>query len=318
MIQALVVMIPAWKSGMRLRFRWPSLTAPMRKFFILLGPAVLGSGVVQVNIFIDMMIGSYLPTGSISYLEYADRLNQLPLSVIGAAMGTALLPMLSKQIRLTDYDLAHKTQNLAIEYAMTLAMPAMLALLFLAYPIAKTVFQFGKLNPQDTMQIAYTVMAFAIGTPAYILIKIFSTVFFAHQNTKAPVYVAVLSVLVNLALNLLLYRHYAHVGLAFSTAVSAWFNAGVLMTLLRKKDHLILSDRFKQFIPKLGLSSAMAMGTIHLLNTHLWPLFDKGKTQQIIGLSILCALVLGVYGGFCFLTGIFKLSDLKKPQPAAS
>lgn len=317
LVQALVVMIPAWKEGMRLRFRWPAHNADMKKFFILLGPAVLGSGVVQVNIFLDMLIGSYLPTGSISYLEYADRLNQLPLSVIGAAMGTALLPLLSKQIRVNNHEEAHKTQNLAIEYAMTLAVPSMMALFFLAYPIVKTVFQFGKLTPQDTEQISYTLMAFALGTPAYILVKIFSTVFFANHNTKAPVYVAIAAVGVNLTLNLLLYKTYAHVGLAFATALASWFNAGALMVMLISKKHLVFNERFKQFIPKLALSCTMAMAAIYTLKEYLWPLFDTDKINQIVGLTILTLAVLLVYGLFCFITGIYKLSDFKKARAQA-
>jgi putative peptidoglycan lipid II flippase len=310
-IQAIWVLVPAWRRGMGLRMRIPHFGPEIRKFFMLLGPAALGSGVVQVNIFLDMLIASYLPTGSVSYLEYADRLNQLPLSVIGIAVGTALLPMLSKQIRTKDFEIAHKTQNLALEYAMVLAIPATIGFFVLAYPVSQTIYQHGKLVPADTLEISYTLMAFSLGLPAYILIKIFSTIFFARENTVTPVVVACSAVVVNLALNLLLYKPFAHVGLAFSTAASAWFNVGLLAYLLNNKGHLVLNIRFKKFLPKMTLSTLACLVTIYLLQHHTWGYVGSTKLSQISGLILLVGGGFIIYSLMCFLTGIFKLSDLK-------
>jgi putative peptidoglycan lipid II flippase len=310
-IQAFWVLWPAWRRGMGLRLCLPHFGPDIKKFFKLLGPAALGSGVVQVNIFLDMLIASYLPTGSVSYLEYADRLNQLPLSVIGIAIGTALLPLLSKQIRTQEMTAAHTTQNLALEYAMVLAIPATIGLFVLAYPSSQTVFQHGRLGPTDTLEVSYTLMAFALGLPAYILIKIFSTIFFARENTVTPVVVACIAVVLNLALNLLLYRSFAHVGLAFSTATSAWFNAFLLAYLLHRPGHLVLSGRFKKFLPKMIFSTVACLATIHLIERHTWDYLESSKWTQI---SRLCLLIGGgfvIYIVMCFMTGIFKSTDLK-------
>lgn len=315
-VQALWVIWPAWRRGMGLRLRIPRFGPEIRKFFLLLGPAALGSGVVQINIFLDMLIASHLPTGSVSYLEYADRLNQLPLSVIGIAIGTALLPMLSKQIRLQDMLSAHKTQNLALEYAMVLAIPATIGFFVLAYPIAQTVFQHGRLGPADTLEVAYTLMAFSLGLPAYILIKIFSTIFFAREDTLTPVIVACCAVVVNLSLNLLLFRPFAHVGLAFSTAVSAWFNVAILAYLLHRPGYLILNARFIKFLPKMILSTVACFAAIYFLEKHTWGYVDTTKWSQVYGLFLLIGSGVIIYTLMCFLTGIFKLSDLKlKPSP---
>jgi putative peptidoglycan lipid II flippase len=315
-VQALWVLWPTWRRGMRLRLRVPHFGPEVRKFFMLLGPAALGSGVVQINIFLDMIIASYLPTGSVSYLEYADRLNQLPLSVIGIAIGTALLPMLSKQIRIQDFMLAHKTQNLALEYAMVLAIPSTIGFFVLAYPIAQTIFQHGKLGPADTLEVAYTLMAFSLGLPAYILIKIFSTIFFARENTLTPVIVACAAVIVNLSLNLLLYKPFAHVGLAFSTATSAWFNVAVLAYLLHRPGYLIINDRFKKFLPRMTFSTLACFVTIYFLQKQTWGYVGASKWSQIYGLLLLIGGGFIIYTTMCFLTGIFKLSDLKlKARP---
>jgi len=311
-VQALWVLWPAWQRGMRLHLKVPHYGPEIKKFFKLLGPAALGSGVVQINIFLDMLIASLLPTGSVAYLEYADRLNQLPLSVIGIAIGTALLPMLSKQIRVQDFESAHKTQNLALEYAMVLAIPATIGFFVLAYPMSQTVFQHGKLVAANTIEIAYTLMAFSLGLPAYILIKIFSTIFFARENTVAPVVVAVIAVFLNLALNLLLYRPFAHVGLAFATAASAWFNAGLLAFFLSKRGYLKLNDRFRQFLPKMTISTIACFITIRLIESHTWDYLDPHKWSQVFKLSLLIGGGILIYGLMCFLTGIFKLTDLKR------
>lgn len=309
-VQALVVLIPLWRAGMGLRLKVPSLTPETKKFFMLLGPAAAGSGVVQINIFLDMLIASFLPTGSVSFLEYADRLNQLPLSVIGVAMGTALLPMLSKQIRVHDYEKAQTTQSLALEYALVLAFPAAIGFFMLAMPMSQTVYQQGKLLPHDALEISKTLMAFSLGMPAYILIKIFVTIFFSREDTKTPVYVGVLAVVVNLALNLLLYRTFAHVGLALSTAISAWVNAGVLFYTLKHRGFLVLSDRFKVFMPRLFLCSAGTIGTVFALRYFYWSPTILSKFEQTYKLTGICVISLLVYLGLCFITRIFKTSDL--------
>lgn len=311
-VQALWVMIPAWKKGMGLRLKIPTLTPEVKKFFKNLLPAAAGAGVVQINIFLDMLIGSFLPAGGISYLEYADRLNQLPLSTIGVAMGTALLPMLSKQLRLKEYSQAHVTQNLALEYALFLAAPATLGLCILAFPISEVVYLHGKMTLQESQEIGLTLMAFSLGLPAYIMIKIFASIFFAYHDTKTPVLVAIIAMVINLTLNLLLIKPLQHLGLALSTAIAAWVNAFLLLRFLTKKDAMILNDRFKQFLPKLlvinTLTGIVLIGSLKWL----WPVEVSTKTYNIFALSVIIILGLAIYLCTSFFIGIIKKSDFQE------
>jgi putative peptidoglycan lipid II flippase len=313
-VQALWVLIPAWRSGYRLRLTKIVFSPVLKKFFVLLIPAAAGAGVVQINILLDMLMGSFLPVGGISYLEYADRLNQLPLSVVGVAMGTALLPMLSKQLRTNDLETAHKTQNLALEYALFLAVPAMIGLCVLAMPIVKIVYEHGKMAVHDIEQIAITLVTFALGLPAYIMIKIFSSIFFARENTKTPVQAGIIAMLLNLILNLLLIKPLQHVGLALATAIAAWFNSGYLFYYLHKEGAMPISKRFALFLPKLGVASAVCLGVLYGMKIYFWPLMQGNFTYRVLGLCVMVGVGIITYLSFSFITGIIKKSDLKWPQ----
>ncbi|NCP62476.1 MAG: murein biosynthesis integral membrane protein MurJ [Alphaproteobacteria bacterium] len=308
-VQALWVMIPAWKHGYAMKIKRPKMTKDVKKFFKLLLPVVIGGGVVQINMFLDIIVGSFLSEGGISYLEYADRLNQLPLSTVGVAMGTALLPMLSKQVRVKDYTTAYKTQNLALEYALALAVPSALGLFVLAEPIAQVVYLHGKLLPKDVLQISYTLMAFSTGLPAYIMIKIFTNIFFARENTKTPVKIAVAAMLLNLALNLILIRFYQHVGLAAATAIAAWANAFLLYVFMQRGKMMPISERFVMFLPKLAFASLVCFGTIYSLRNLLWEQAQGARFNEIIALTAMVGAGVISYASACYILGIIKKSD---------
>ena len=213
-VQLLWVIIPLARQGIVLswiKLRW---TPQIKKFFKLLAPAAAGSGVIQLSIFIDTLIASLLPTGGVSYIHYADRLSQLPLSVLGTAVGTALLPLLSKQIRAQDFSGARESQNLALEYTLLFTRPATLGLIILAEPLIKLIYEHRAFDSASTLPTARTLMALAAGLPAYILIKIFTTSFFAREDTKTPVMIAVFSVILNIAISLSLLNSLQHVGIA--------------------------------------------------------------------------------------------------------
>lgn len=311
-VQALWVLVPALKKGYKLRLVAPSITPEVKRFFKLLVPVMIGGGVVQINMFLDIIIGSFLSEGGISYLEYADRLNQLPLSTVGVAMGTALLPMLSKSIRTKDYASAFTTQNLAFEYALTLAVPAALGLLILAYPISKVVYQYGKLQPSDVVEIAKTVQVFATGLPAYIMIKILTNIFFAREDTKTPVKIAVIAMVLNLALNIILIRIYEHVGLAMATSIAAWVNMSLLFYVTQKRQILPLSARFYSFLPKLGFASLTCFGVVFLIHHMTWTLLGGNRLIEAILLLTNITIGVGIYAVACYVFGIIKKSDILK------
>lgn len=246
-VQFLWVFVPCQVSGLFIMPRIPRLTPSLRKFFRILLPAALGSSVVQINLFLDIMIASYLKVGGISYLNYADRLAQLPLSVIGAAMSTVLLPTLSRQLGRGDRLGAERTQSAALQMAMTLTMAPTIGLIALAVFLVRYLYAHGAFTDSSVLPTAYTLQALATGLPAYILLKLFSTTFFANGNTKTPMMVGIFGVCLNVMLNLILIQRFEYVGLALSTSVSAWVQTIVLAALLRRRKLLHLGDDWGRY-----------------------------------------------------------------------
>ena len=177
---------------------------------------VLGAGVTQLNLVISTALASLLPTGSVSYLYYADRLNQLPLGVVGIAIGTAILPPLSRQVRAGDAAGAAATQNRGVELALLLTLPAAAGLVVLAHPILAALFERGAFGPVAATETAAALAAYAVGLPAFVLVKVLAPAFFARHDTRTPVKIAVVAVTVNFVLTLLLgvALPFAYVGVA--------------------------------------------------------------------------------------------------------
>lgn len=231
----------AWLYGVCYRYdfhptlKWPTFTLPVKRVLKHMGPGTLGAGVMQVNIFIDLMLASFLPTGALSYLYYADRLNQLPLSVFGIAISTALLPMLSKQLKNGEHLSAKKTTSKAIHFALQLTLPATIGLVVMADPIIALIYGHGKFTLEAIQATAPTLAAFAVGLPGYVVGKVLSTCFFARQDTKTPVKIACVSVALNLICNLALIQPLQHIGLALSTGIAAWANAILLAYVMHQR-----------------------------------------------------------------------------------
>lgn len=303
--------------GMGIKLTMPQLT-PDAKALIRLGiPGAISAGVIQMNLFMDMIFASWLPTGSVSYLFYADRLNQLPLGVIGIAVSTALLPELSKHIKAENYHEAHHTQNRALEVALAITLPATVGLIVLGGSLVALLFERGAFTPQDAQSTGYTLSAFAIGLPAYVLVKILSTQFFARQDTKTPMKIAIAAVVLNFILNCFLIGPMSYVGLALSTALAAWFNALTLGTLLFLRKWIVFDVRIKSILPRLAVSSLL-MGIFCYELQALMP-FPKTLFMRL-GFVGLC-----IFGGFLIyvfcarLIGAFQFKDLQKfLKPQAS
>ncbi len=312
-VQLLWVLLPAHQAGFGLRPRLPRLTPEVKKFLKLFAPAAAGSGVVQVNLLVDMLVASMLPAGGMSYLHYADRLNQLPLSVLGTAVGTALLPLLVKQLRMGEHDQAMESQNLALEYALLLTLPAMVGLIFLAYPLIEVLFQHGKFGETETRETAKTLMALAVGLPAYVMIKIFSSTFFAREDTFTPVAVGVGSMALNLILNLMLIESLQHVGLAVATAFSAWVNVGILAWMLHRRKLLVLSSRFLRFMPRLILSTVMTIAVLMVADSlGRAALHVAEGWRAVLILSVMISSSILAYGVLARLTGAVNWRDMRQ------
>lgn len=246
------------REGILPRPGWPRWSRRVGELLRLMGPAMLGAGVIQVNLLIDVILASTLPTGSISYLYYADRVNQLPLGVVGVAIGTALLPAISRQVRRGDTASAVETTNRGLEIGLLLTLPAALGLAVLAEPIIAVLFERGAFDAAARQAAAAAMVAYAFGLPAFVLVKVFQPGFFAAKDTATPVKIAVVAVLLNLVLNLILMQVLAHVGLALATAIASWANAAMLALVLRRRGRFRLDRRLLSRGPRI-LAAAMAM-----------------------------------------------------------
>jgi putative peptidoglycan lipid II flippase len=284
LLQFLWLRFSLYRAGMVPAFRRPRISPEIRRLFALILPGAVGASAAQISVLIDIFFASLLPSGAVSYLYYADRLSQLPLGVIGVAVGTALLPLLSRQLRAGDVTAALKSQNLAIELALLLTVPAALALIVLAWPIIHVLFQHGAFGPEDTLKTSWALAAYAAGLPAYVLIKVLAPGFFAREDTKTPVKVALGCLAANLVFVVTLMWPLAHVGIALATALSAWMNAGLLAWLLRRDGLLQPDARLKQRLPRIiAASVAMAVG-LWLLQDLLAPL----RASFSLALLVLC------------------------------
>ncbi|MFP4682832.1 MAG: murein biosynthesis integral membrane protein MurJ [Ectothiorhodospira sp.] len=213
----------------------------VRRIIHLMLPALLGTSVVQVNLLVDTLIASFLATGSISWLYFSDRFVELPLALFGIAIGTVILPRLSGEHAARDPAAFSRTLDWALRLSVLIALPAALGLVLLATPILAALIQYREFLPSDTAMAALSLMAYALGLPAFILIKILAPGYFARQDTRTPVKVAVIAMLANMGLNLAIIapwialdRPGPHAGLALATALSAYLNAGLLYRGLRR------------------------------------------------------------------------------------
>lgn len=298
----------AQKMGPRLSL--PSLTPEVKTLIRLGVPGAISAGVIQVNLFMDMIFASWLPTGAVSYLFYADRLNQLPLGVIGIAISTALLPELAKYIKAGQHEQAQSTQNRAIEFALAITLPATIGLVLLAHPTIAVLFERGAFLSEDVEATAYTLSAFALGLPAYVLVKILQTQFFARQDTKTPMTIAIAAVTLNFILNCILIGPLSFIGLALSTALSAWFSAILLSGILLKKSWIVFDARLRDVLPRLIFSSAI-MGLV-CYGFQMMMTFPTGTLMRIL---ILGSWIGGgglAYLGTARLFGAFYFRDVQK------
>lgn len=309
--QFLWLAIACHRAGMTLTLPRPRLSPAVRRLLRLMLPGAVGAGVVQINLLIDIVIASLLPTGAVSYLYYADRVNQLPLGVIGIAVGTALLPLLSRQLREGADGAARHSMNRGIEFALLLTIPGAAALLVIAEPIVTVLFQRGAFDAAISVATAQALMAYAIGLPAYVLIKVLGPGFFAREDTTTPVKIAVLCVVVNVLLNLTLIHWLAHVGIALATALSAWLNAFLLTRTLQRRGHHALDDRLKRRVVRTLLASAGMAAVLWLMMRWVGGYFSASVGEGIVALTALIVVGLTVYAGLAMVVGAASLEDLK-------
>jgi putative peptidoglycan lipid II flippase len=310
--QFLFLLWSCLRADIRLRLRRPRLTADVRRLLALIGPAALGAGAVQVNLLISTALAArFLDEGAVSHLYYADRLNQLPLGLIGIGVGTALLPTMSRFLGSNDTAGAVHNQNRAIELVLFLTLPAAAALVIASLPIIRGLFEQGRFLASDSIATARALSAFALGLPAYVLIKVLTPGFHARQDTSTPVRIAVMSMLVNLVANLILIWPFGHVGIALGTALAAWVNAFALWVVLGRRGHFAVDPRLRRALPRLAIASAAMALVLWALVPEILPFMSAGLAARTLALALLIAAGGSIYLAAARLTGLFTLAELK-------
>lgn len=299
------------REGIALPLGRPRFDERTKRLFKLMGPGAIGAGIVQINLFADMIIGSFLAAGSISYLYYADRLNQLPLSTVGIAVGVALLPMLSRALGAGKKDEAHNLFNRALEITLFLGLPAAVGLFVLAHPIIDTLFQHGNFTKEAANKTAFVLQGYVVGLPAYIGVKVFSSVFWSQQDTLTPVKVAAISALANIALALSLIPFFGVAGIALSTGIIGWLQIYLLYRPLKGHEVAHFDARFKSSLPKIVLSSTTMGGVLFGLSLLLESWLHGGGLLQGAALGILIFIGMVIYGACIFGTGALSVADVK-------
>ncbi len=301
----------AARAGFALRLNWPRLTGDVRLLLRRILPVALGAGVYQVNLVIDMIIASLLPSGSISYLFFADRVTQLPLGVIGVAVGTALLPMLSRQLRAGDDAATMHSQNRALEFSLLLTIPAAIALAIIAGPIVAALFQRGAFTAEQASATAAALAVYAWGLPAYVLVKVLAPGFFARGDTRTPVIISVAAMAVNVGLSLALIGPFLHVGIAAATAVSSWLNAGALGFVLWRRGHFEPDARLKARAVRTIAAAAVMGAGLYWGSGALAGLAAGAELDRILGLAVLVGGGLAVFGLAAMVFGAARPADLR-------
>jgi putative peptidoglycan lipid II flippase len=304
LIQLLMLIYAARMAGMAINpLTVPRLTPEVVTVLRRMGPGLIGAGVTQLNLAIGIVIGSLLPQGAVSFLYYADRISQLPLGVIGAAVGTALLPTLSKQLRTRKALAAHRSQNRAIELTLAFALPAAFAMAVVPQPIISALFERGAFDAAAAAATSHALVAYAFGLPAFVLVKALTPGFFARGDTATPVKVGLGVVALNLALNLTLPYWLSHVGIALATSLASWVNVAVLGWLLLRRRRLVLDRRLRRAVPRL-LGAALAMAAVLLaLEVLLFPV-AHGLVRLLALAGLILAGLIAYFGAAQLLGGL--------------
>lgn len=304
--QVVFMWVAMRRAGFRLGLKWPPKHSKLKPLLLRMGPAALTVGVLQVSFLIDTWLASFLQGPAISYLQYANRFYQLPLSLIGVAVATVLLPHLSRLIQ------KGQTQAVSTQFANTivgagaLALAATVGLFLLANPLMSTLLEHGKFNAESTHHAAMAMMAYSLGLFGYVIAKITASVFYAHEDAKTPVKASVLALGINVVANLILMQYWGHVGIALATAISGFFNAGIQLWWVHKRG--LVHINLAVLATNLGKAFAVAvvMAGALLVFQHYVP-FTEVFWQRFLWVVAATALGLAVFAVGAELTKLFPI-----------
>ena len=310
-LQVIVVSLAAARIGMRVPIERPHLTPDMRRLMTLSAPGVIAGGMAQLTMVISTIIAT-LQDRVVSWLYYADRIFQLPLGVIGVAIGVVLLPDLSHKLRSGDHDAVLASENRALEFALLLTMPAAIALFIASGPIMCVLFERGAFTAADTQATAAMLSALALGLPAYVMIKVLHPSYFAREDTKTPMIYAGVAMASTVILSFVLFLAVGATGIAIASMLSGWINVGLLIATLKRRDGVKPDQIFRRRFAGICAASAVMGVVVFALVKLLDPWFapTSGLPAQGAALITLVGVGLLVYLVTAELLGAAKIKNI--------
>lgn len=301
-LQLLFIGFFSYRCGFLVMPQLPKNNSDFKVFLKKLVPGLIGANVMQINLLIDSIFASAI-VGAISYLYYADRINQLPLANIGIAISVALLPNISKKIKTGELEKANKLQNTALEIGLFLALPASLALTILAENIIGVLFERGAFTHHETIKVGLALKYYSFGLPAYILVKIFEPTFFARSNTKTPMKIAIFCVLLNVVFNYIFHLYnFGYVGIILASIVASYINFSLLFFFAYQKKYFSFQQNFWQKIIKILLCAVFMASCLWFCKNYF-----GNDLWQIWQLALVIVIGLLVYFIFAYIIGCFTL-----------
>jgi putative peptidoglycan lipid II flippase len=311
------------RAGLKLHFKFPRITPEVKRLGIIILPATFGAGIYQISQFVDTFFATSLPQGSLTLLKMGDRLNQMPLGIVGIALGTAILPMLSRFIQSDDHAEAQRLQSNAFEMATLLTLPAAAALAICAPAFTTAFFVGGKFTSADGQIMSQIVVALVAGLPAYVVVKILNPGFFARSDTRTPVYCALASLIFNVALNIYIisYAGFGIVGLAAATACSATLNCLLLYMMLHRRGWFTFTASLGKRIARQLLAVGVMSALLWWMMSWMQPYYSGSVLEKIFALtSIVVAggAAYGISGWFAGAIDREQVAALKRSRSSGA
>ncbi|MDC9701166.1 MAG: murein biosynthesis integral membrane protein MurJ [Alphaproteobacteria bacterium] len=282
-------------TGLILKLGRPVWSPDVRRLVFKGIPSVISGGITQINLIFGTAIASLQESG-ISYLYYAERIYQLPLGVIGIALGVVLLPDLSRRFKMGQLAHVHDIQNRSLEISLLLTLPLSVAFFMLADPIIRVLFQRGAFEASSVFPISWALMAFSVGLPSFVLLKVLLPFFFARGDTHIPMWFSLINLLVNVLASILLYFPFGHVGIAIATSLSSWVNVVLLWSVLVYRGHFDLDEDLRVHSRGIFLASVILGLCLWPLGSFFSPLFESGtELIRVVLLFVLCGLSMLIF-----------------------
>jgi putative peptidoglycan lipid II flippase len=309
--QFLILIWACHAAGVDLRLPRPTLSPDVRHMLRLMLPAAIGAGAAQINLLVGTALASLVGTGAIAHLYYAERVNWLPVGIVGVAMGTALLPRISRLLGSGQNVAAMHAQNRALELSLLLGLPAMAALMVIRLPIVSVLFVRGAFTEADAVSAAAALAAFSIGLPGYLIVRVAAPAFYARHNTTTPVKVAFVAVAVNVVASLSLMWSFGIVGIATANALAGWTNAGLLIFLLHRRGLLVFDERLRKRAPRIAFASLVMALALLFAAPYLAPYLAGTLWTKLLALFALVAGGAIVYAVVVLVTRAATIADIK-------